>query len=285
MDHLLNRLIGIPELFEAVLLQLPVRDLLIVQRVSRTFKAVIDASPMIQEALFFRARPASSDGRVIDFNPLLGEAFPCWFALHVKTARRAQEVSHLKEVEQDMPSDLIKARRRKEASWRRMFPAQPPPQTFEIIQISHGRGGNSYTFAKIPYDKPCQGGVRMGALYDMAEEHVSRHRVSSFWVDWYDQMQPRQPWISKKLQWEVVDAALLSAKPNTVTLTQYHVQQCRREIDQGQSIPPFRVLDMNELTLKITLSQKKLIVMTNSGALRSQNWNSISFIAVALGLT
>ncbi|KAK5687080.1 hypothetical protein LTS10_001217 [Elasticomyces elasticus] len=50
-----NQVLDLPELFEAIVLQLPMRDLLFAQRVSKTWKANLDASPAVQKALFFTA--------------------------------------------------------------------------------------------------------------------------------------------------------------------------------------------------------------------------------------
>lgn len=44
-----------PELFEMVLIELPTRDLLLAQRVCRSWKAVINTCPNLQRALFFKA--------------------------------------------------------------------------------------------------------------------------------------------------------------------------------------------------------------------------------------
>ncbi|KAI7234311.1 hypothetical protein KC330_g4906 [Hortaea werneckii] len=62
----------ISELLEHILLQLPMRDLLLAQRVSRRFKAVIDSSDKIQQALFFKPAvlPSTNVPRI---NPLLSD--------------------------------------------------------------------------------------------------------------------------------------------------------------------------------------------------------------------
>ncbi|KAK4611646.1 hypothetical protein CLAFUW4_12938 [Fulvia fulva] len=52
---------AIPELFEAILLQLPLPDLLLSQSVNITFRDTIKGSVRLQRALFFRTtQPASS---------------------------------------------------------------------------------------------------------------------------------------------------------------------------------------------------------------------------------
>ena len=65
----------IPELVEVILLHLPIRDLLLAQGVSRTFKAVIGNSQPIQRRLFLLAEPEPSGLRETDvrINPLLAD--------------------------------------------------------------------------------------------------------------------------------------------------------------------------------------------------------------------
>ncbi|KAK4888981.1 hypothetical protein LTR27_012202 [Elasticomyces elasticus] len=48
------RVLGLPELLENTLLQLPTRDLLFAQKVCASWKTAIASSPSLQRALFFR---------------------------------------------------------------------------------------------------------------------------------------------------------------------------------------------------------------------------------------
>ncbi|KAK5698014.1 hypothetical protein LTR97_006974 [Elasticomyces elasticus] len=48
-----QQVLHLPELLENILLRLPMKDLLFSQKVCRTWKAVVDTSPHIQEALFY----------------------------------------------------------------------------------------------------------------------------------------------------------------------------------------------------------------------------------------
>lgn len=49
-----DRTLGITELLEMILERLPLRDLLLVQRVSKTWRANIEASQKLQEKLFLK---------------------------------------------------------------------------------------------------------------------------------------------------------------------------------------------------------------------------------------
>jgi hypothetical protein len=78
MNPAAQRVLSTTELLQRILLHLPVRDLLLAQCVSRSFLDLITSSLMLQEALFFRAKPH----RHADFykdaqiNPVLRETFP-----------------------------------------------------------------------------------------------------------------------------------------------------------------------------------------------------------------
>ncbi|KAK1982805.1 F-box domain-containing protein [Colletotrichum cereale] len=103
-DRAMEVVLAVPELLEAILVQVDMRTLLVsVCRVSRTWKAFMDGSPALQQALFFKpvsdvsratihglegtpfpevpseyALPTQTDDRLI--NPLLAEKFDkCFF--------------------------------------------------------------------------------------------------------------------------------------------------------------------------------------------------------------
>ena len=69
---------AVAELFEAVLLQLPQRDLLVLQRVSHRWRDTIANSPIAQEKLFFQPIAHAAEP---ELNPLLRELFPPFFVL------------------------------------------------------------------------------------------------------------------------------------------------------------------------------------------------------------
>ena len=71
-----SKVLGTPELLEAILLQLPARDLLLAQRVCGGWRGTIKHYVLIQQALVFTARPATSLSfqQKPKFNPILGQA-------------------------------------------------------------------------------------------------------------------------------------------------------------------------------------------------------------------
>lgn len=66
-----NKVCAIPELLESILLELPIKDLLLVQRVSKGWQSTVETSFKIQQALYYKERPLSSldPDNTLDINP------------------------------------------------------------------------------------------------------------------------------------------------------------------------------------------------------------------------
>lgn len=71
MSNTAAKVFAVPELLEAILLLLTPRDLLLAQRVNKTFRASIKASVLIQQKLFFKPNTKNLDDGTCDLNPLL----------------------------------------------------------------------------------------------------------------------------------------------------------------------------------------------------------------------
>lgn len=138
---------AIPELLENILIYLPMRDLLLAQSISRTFHTAIHNIPSLQEKLFFRARRvrAGDNDKIRDVNPMLHPDHAPWFNATLYVAHGpGQSVVSLKASEdnclirlEDRPDNSNKRLQsflRKEASWRRMLPTQPPPKSVWLVQ-------------------------------------------------------------------------------------------------------------------------------------------------------
>lgn len=130
--------LAIPELFEQVLLQLDMRTLLTsAQRVCRRWREAILLSPLLQEKLFFRPAADTAGPRVR--NPLLCELFPHFFP--AEGAEKLRKFSK-DELEDELPigrEDCNALFMYKGASWRRMFPTQPPFYSLVRAIFSEGR--------------------------------------------------------------------------------------------------------------------------------------------------
>ncbi|TVY59440.1 hypothetical protein LSUE1_G007756, partial [Lachnellula suecica] len=167
-----------PEMLESVLLQLPIRDLLVnAQPVSRAWHAAVAASPALQQRLFFQPCRADERSQEPEFNPLLQQKFPRWFKNYrgIKTRNTFHRGEPFEDLEWNKDSKSQNAYARQEASWRRMLPVQPPAQTLQVFRHSSSMGGSSEQEGYLEFDD----GVRMGALYDLAYAAVAEP-ISSF---------------------------------------------------------------------------------------------------------
>jgi hypothetical protein len=175
-----DRVLETPEILEGILLKLPIRDLLVTaERVSKEWHIIIQSSPAIQEILFFRPRSRKSDEEQ-SFNPLLQASFAPWFKNHDETSTRWGSGLSFHDLDWNSSDFKRHAYARKDASWRKMLPVQPAVKQLDVVSRRHAMGG----------DRECCGeshfkdGVRMGTLYDMAQDHVKRPitRVGVKWV-------------------------------------------------------------------------------------------------------
>ena len=168
------KLASIPELLAHILLHLPMRDLLLAQRVSRTFKEVIENSAAIQRALFLAPESQPTPLRETDVrvNPLLadmksyisiplynteGHSFKPVFIegagwnteklrivkCEVNTARRPIGLVQLEIVLGRLPGtacyDRVEAVGQSvHGSWRRMYLTQPPVLTWWCAETNPG---------------------------------------------------------------------------------------------------------------------------------------------------
>ncbi|KAH6682745.1 hypothetical protein B0J14DRAFT_646978 [Halenospora varia] len=174
------------ELLEAIFLQLPLQDLLVnAQRVNRMWNVEIKTSATLQQKLFFQAWPENRTGES-ERNSLLEAVFPPWFGgielIGVsKPRRRRNYYGSFEDMKWTADAESRKAVLRKDASWRRMFPMQPPPRYLDVTKYCHGQMGDWTVCgeAHFPY------GLRMAVLYDLAEEEVSTP-ITSFSITWHD---------------------------------------------------------------------------------------------------
>lgn len=167
----------VTEILEAILLQLPIRELLVTaQRVSHTWKTTADSSKALQQALFLQPAPATSYSERITFNPLLQLAFPPWF-------RPTHDVFMGKKFVSGLPwtssADRIEAFMRPDTSWRRMLPYRLAKRTVEFVGKNNTKRGIFETNGRVRFEQ----GVRMGTLYDHVFATLRKY-ASSFWLEW-----------------------------------------------------------------------------------------------------
>jgi len=164
-----ERAFSIPEILEAILLNIEPRHLLVnAQRVNRTWHSTIRCSPPLQRVLFFEACPRN-EKRESEFNVLLSAAFPPFFE-HNPDVEDDAKWTQESLSKMDWNSCLQKrdAYSREEASWRRMLVLQPPIKELNILKSWSCMTG----MGKIRGRKLVPDGLRMGLLYDLVEEEA-----------------------------------------------------------------------------------------------------------------
>jgi hypothetical protein len=172
--------LGLPEILEAILFELPLRDLLVhAQLVSHTWKTTIQSSTVLQQHLFFLpAQPSTSTSfPIIKFNPLLHSSFPPWF--EDNTHNRYNRGAEFKKLDWNSTPKKRVAYARKEASWRNMLLCQPPVHVLSIEKNWYSMGGKKRQEVSIHFED----GARMGLVYDRAYEAV-RRPISAFSMNW-----------------------------------------------------------------------------------------------------
>ncbi|KAI0382427.1 hypothetical protein F5Y04DRAFT_287880 [Hypomontagnella monticulosa] len=175
-----DRAFGLPEILEYILSYLKEYEILVnAQRVSKHWKAVIESSPILQQALLFQESPGTKVGSQYTQNSLLKDVIPSLFvafedfdALHsLAMPRRA----NLNAISNDAKN--IKGWFADGASWRRMQVAQPPITKVWMVIGKDGRysGGPFAVFSDFEFPE----GLRMGTYYDLAVGTRGSH--SALW--------------------------------------------------------------------------------------------------------
>ncbi|KAF2770613.1 hypothetical protein EJ03DRAFT_326239 [Teratosphaeria nubilosa] len=183
----INQVFRLPELLELILLNLPQRDILLCQRTSRNFRQTVEGSIRLQRALFFApdwnlrgrsndpyAATNRSDRRKPENNRILRRAFDANYptvTLHIENHAPIPSESAIGkrgserwtwDVCISFPAgDKTPTHRPAvdypEASWRRMYISQPPPQTLHLVR----RWQKSLNAAI-----ECEEGITMGGFYE-----------------------------------------------------------------------------------------------------------------------
>ncbi|KAL2812687.1 hypothetical protein BDW59DRAFT_155189 [Aspergillus cavernicola] len=201
----------IAELLELILFNLPLKDLLRVQRVSRRWNETIIHSPILQQNLFFqptRSCPQPQENLTVDMNPLLQELFPPLFAglstlddEHVEnqgdniafwqyTPERHNGEEILRRQEWYMSEFKRSMVLRPEASWRRMYLSNPPPLLgkLDVRLVGCGCGEVDKLYARLgrEYQRFNQHpGARMGLIWDAVMFILDDNASGGFAVGWW----------------------------------------------------------------------------------------------------
>ncbi|KAK7049187.1 putative f-box domain protein [Favolaschia claudopus] len=125
-----------PELLELILVDVPLRDLLLVAPLVCKIWCATTKTPTIQRLLFFLPDP-SVPGTDKIFNPFLQKEFPPFFEVPGEGSCGWCRLSFWDLKSMPWFRKRAKAFKYAEASWRRMYITQPPTQRMLVLDIKH----------------------------------------------------------------------------------------------------------------------------------------------------
>lgn len=226
--HSLPTVLAIAELFENILAQLPLSDLLNLQLVSRHWRNVINDSPKLQEKLFFQPTPQHTlELQEPQLNSLLKSLFPLFFPQtpfpdpdpsNANSDVLAQpwfqedfpESDDIKELDWFKDDGRRKAVLRPEASWRRMFLTQPPTRISDFMMSSFCCTNDSINYPgkiRSSFEHRQQQGATMGLVYDILVLILDSFSDGKFFIEWH-----RFPALPKRKPSETVDESVSESK-------------------------------------------------------------------------
>ncbi|KAI1162232.1 hypothetical protein F5B18DRAFT_625157 [Nemania serpens] len=226
----MEAVLAIPELLEAILLQLDMTSLLVLaSRVNKTWNHLIETSPAIQQALYFqpilddrsarnpRQKSIATTTCQPTANPLLLKKFGEYFfdtGEHHGRVHRCCDAFHKLPWEENRGIDLgtmLEMQRAttsqerdcsrftcRGASWRRMLVSQPPPMQLGALWQEAGlpsafKPMQTASKALIaPGTSTDSTGVQMGHLYDLIQYYAGHHQHNALWyrVVWKHEKPP-----------------------------------------------------------------------------------------------
>ncbi|KAK6971716.1 putative MFS transporter, partial [Favolaschia claudopus] len=150
-----------PELLELILVDVPLRDLLLVAPLVCEIWRATTKTPTIQRLLFFLPDRSVSETEKI-FNPFLQKKFPPFFEVPGEGSCGWCRLSFWDLKSMPWFRKRAKAFKYAEASWRRMYITQPPTQRMLVVDSKHAEGHWQERWGAFESMS-----LRMGFLYDL----------------------------------------------------------------------------------------------------------------------
>ncbi|EHK17690.1 uncharacterized protein TRIVIDRAFT_66593 [Trichoderma virens Gv29-8] len=233
-----NTAVTTPYILHYIFLHLPQQDLLLIQRVCRTWHEVISSSKVLQAALFLYPEPAKSvhsDGS-FELNPLLKSRFSLFFDIDsgehgLDPWFDSNWVKHMNLGPGREPGlnkyPKLDPRRRAaydypKASWRRMIPCMPPAielqVSFECLRIE---GPKLDMLRSLRFSNEIQPDKGPSALQESADSEL------------------QQPWLAFGRLYDIVEAAWFQCTPGTRSAVRFDYSFREAPLDVGKlgSIP------------------------------------------------
>lgn len=141
---------GIPELLEMILENAEPRDLLLWQRVNKTWQAAIQRSPRIQEKLYFRAKPCKDED---DEQRAVLNPFMDLFLDQGRFTTSYWIAKHAFDGKASCPT----------ASWQRMSITSPAITELVLFKTTSYQGQLDFNYE---WSIACESGITIGQLAD-----------------------------------------------------------------------------------------------------------------------
>ena len=160
---------AIPELLDMIFEHARHQDLLLWQRVNKTWHAALQQSPRIQEKLHFRIRPCKDkyEQKSVIWNPLM-ESLSCTLSMYSC----------------EVPKDAFGANAYyPTASWKQMFVTSPTVTELSMHLVLLSRAGHLLG-RDLPFGKAkliaCETGITIGQIADAQKRELARYADDSF---------------------------------------------------------------------------------------------------------
>ncbi|EME85201.1 uncharacterized protein MYCFIDRAFT_214978 [Pseudocercospora fijiensis CIRAD86] len=172
-----------PLILRLIFLHLPIKELLLAQRVCQGWRRLIKKSNSLQQALFFVPDDTPVDDGTVSPNELLMERFSGFYidGTHLSSRKcigplASTDFHRLSRTQGDNPSTAAAyndaAFSRPEASWRHMLPCQPAPTELQVVYSLESMGGKHGTVKALRFDKNShseQAHLTFGVIYDLVQ--------------------------------------------------------------------------------------------------------------------
>jgi hypothetical protein len=243
-----------PALLYEIFLHIVQQDLLLIQRVCRTWHNVITSSTKLQAALFLHpGTERSTTPQSPELNPLLQDRFPAFFDGGRHENRIKTELHNLgpwnstdwfrgkSRAKLPRPSSEDRQRMaayaRAKASWRRMIPCKPAPDELQVAFGYEGRRSFGGTLKCLEFSNKNEGKVEESDKTGNGDDTFS------------------PPWLTFGTLYDIVEQAWFRGA--TIRITYVMFDYSFKDPESQQQDPPMLVNDLKGW-LRSSLPHKKI---------------------------
>jgi hypothetical protein len=181
---------------------------------------------MLQERLFFK--PITTRNSPPEFNPVLQKLFPAFFLMgnlvidYTGKTPGAEELCNSDWFQNNTRREQVL---RPEASWRRMFPVQPPARIKTLEEISQCCSEEGFKLGTIAaaFQDIQNEGASMGLIYDLCVHLLEMTEGITFFISWHMFPVPELYYTTEGV---IIDGYDDSHVENKITLHTFYYFKC-----------------------------------------------------------